>query len=80
MRDYDDKKRMTPVFDDNTYWGHRKFEFDGVEILYMGRHKTYGASTALEDWCIWQYTFVDGNLTDIGELWGAWDDRAALNW
>jgi len=79
-RNYDDKKRVTPVYDDNTYWGHRKFDFNGTAILYQGRHKTHGASTARVDWCIWKYTFDGDNIADIEELWGSWDGRAALNW
>lgn len=81
MIEHDDKKRATPVFDSESYWGREKFEYDGSDqTIYIGRNKVQNASTALADWYISKITWDTGNITDVELLIGSWDNRATLNW
>jgi len=78
---HDDKKISQPVFDTATYWGSKKFAYDGDGlVIYIGKNKAQNAATSLTDWYIAKFTWSSGSLTDIELLQGSWDGRTTLNW
>lgn len=63
------------------YWQDTRIAYDAEKPVYVGRHRTHGASTAAASWKIWRLTWSGDDLVrKQGPLDGAWDDRASLSW
>jgi hypothetical protein len=75
-------KRTLLDADTNIYWRRKKFEYDGLQrIMYYGTHVDAAAPDTDKNFVIHKFTSdVDGNVTDIQTLMGAWADRATLPW
>jgi hypothetical protein len=55
-----------------------RLEYSGSDPIYVGKHKSMGASTANTNWFIQKLTYTSGLVTRIQIAQGAWDNRSSL--
>lgn len=67
-----------PELTDAAWWADIRFDASDNNPDFVGLNKLTSASTAIDDWKIYKFTYSGNDVTRIQLAYGSWDGRVAL--